>query len=259
MSIDVCEEAARAAGKILRDMLGKITVRQKKNPFDLVTEADIAAQRTIEEIVRGRVPEHHFLGEESAPADRTANDSEYTWIVDPLDGTTNFVHGVPLFATSIALVCGDDLLCGVVYNPITEEFYSAEKGKGAFLNGERLRTSSVETLGKALVAVGFPTETKPDSPDLAAFLKTVPVSQAIRRTGSTALNLAFVAAGRFDTMWGFTPHAWDVAAGALLILEAGGIVTQPNGLPLHLGEPAPICVSANATLHAESLRLLRDI
>ena len=251
--INICETAARTAGNILRNMLGKITVRHKKNPFDLLTEADLAAQRAIEEIVLGAFPDHRFIGEEGC----CGGDSEYRWIVDPLDGTTNFVHGVPLFATSIALAKGDELLCGVVYNPVMEEFYSAERGKGAFLNGERLRTSPVQTLGESLVAVGFPTQTTSDSPDLVAFLKAIPVAQAIRRTGSTALNLAYVAAGRFDTMWGFTPHPWDVAAGALLVLEAGGIVTHPDGTPLRFDDPSPICATANPPLHAEVLRLLK--
>ena len=250
--LEVCEAAARTAGRILRDMLGKITVRHKKNPFDLLTEADLAAQRAIEEIVIAAFPEHQFIGEEGC----SGNDSEYRWLVDPLDGTTNFVHGVPLFTTSIALAKGEELLCGVVYNPVTEEFYSAEQGKGAFLNGKRIRTSSVQRLGESLVAVSFPTQTTSNAPDLAAFLKAVPVAQAIRRTGSTALNLAFVAAGRFDAMWGFTPHPWDVAAGALLVREAGGTVTHPNGSLFRLDDPASICVTTNPVLHDEVLQLL---
>ena len=232
-------------------MLGKITVRHKKNSFDLLTEADLAAQKAIEEIVLGAFPDHRFIGEEGC----AGGDSEYRWFVDPLDGTTNFVHGVPIFATSIALAKGDELLCGVIYNPVMEEFYSAERGKGAFLNGERIRTSNVPTLSESLVAVGFPTETKSDSPDLVAFLRAVPVSQAIRRTGSVALNLAFVAMGRFDAMWGFAPHPWDVAAGALLVLEAGGAVSRPDGTPLRFDDPSPICATANSTLHVEVLRL----
>ena len=250
--INICEKAARTAGNILRNMLGRITVRYKKNPFDLLTEADLAAQKAIEEIVLGAFPNHQFIGEEGC----AGSDSEYRWFVDPLDGTTNFVHGVPIFATSIALAKGDELLCGVVYNPVMEEFYSAEQGKGAFLNGKRIRTSSVKTLRESLVAVGFPTETKADAPDLTAFLKAVPLSQAIRRTGSIALNLAFVAAGRFDAMWGFAPHPWDVAAGTLLVLEAGGIATHPDGTPLRFEDPSPICATAGPVLHAEALRLL---
>ena len=251
--LNVCEAAARAAGDILRGMLGKITVRYKKNPFDLLTEADLAAQKVIEEIVLGAFPDHQFIGEEGC----SGSESEYRWFVDPLDGTTNFVHGVPLFATSVALAKGDEPLCGVVYNPVMEEFYSAERGKGAFLNGKRIQASSAQTLGESLVAVGFPTETKLNSPDLIAFLKTIPAAQAIRRTGSTALNIAFVAAGRFDAMWGFAPHPWDVAAGALLVMEAGGSVTHPDGTALCLDDPSPICATANPILHAEAMRLLR--
>ena len=251
--LEVCEAAARRAGTILREMLGHITVRHKKNPFDLLTEADLAAQKAIEEIVLGAFPEHQFIGEEGC----SGGESEYRWIVDPLDGTTNFVHGVPLFATSIALAKGDELLCGVVYNPIMEEFYSAERGHGTLLNGKRIQTSSVKTPGESLVAVGFPTKTTPDSPDLVAFLKAVSVTQAIRRTGSIALNLAFVASGRFDVMWGFAPHPWDVAAGALLVCEAGGVVTHPDGTALRFDDPSSICATANPTLHADILELLR--
>jgi len=249
---EVCEAAARTAGRILREMLGKITVRHKKNPFDLLTEADLAAQRAIEEIVLGAFPEHQFIGEEGC----SGGDSEHRWFVDPLDGTTNFVHGVPLFTTSIALAKGEELLCGVIYNPVTEEFYSAERGKGAFLNGKRIRTSSVQRLCESLVAVNFPTQTTSDSPDLVTFLKAIPVVQAIRRTGSMALNLAFVAVGRFDTTWGFTPHPWDVAAGTLLVQEAGGIVTHPDGSLFRLDDPASICATASPVLHDVALQLL---
>lgn len=257
--LDVCEEAARAAGLVLRNMLGTISVRHKKNAFDLLTEADIAAQKTIEEIVFQHFPEHGLIGEEGNLTQRSTKDAEFRWIVDPLDGTTNYVHGVPLFCTSIALAQRDKVLCGVVYNPMTEEFFSAEKGKGAFLNGERIQTSQYETFGEALVAVSFPTATNKSSPDLTAFLKSVPFFQAIRRTGSTALNLAYVAAGRFDATWAFQCHPWDIAAGALLISEAGGIVTQPDGGPLTFGDPAPICGAANAVLHETLVRMLFSV
>lgn len=253
----VCEAAARKAGTVLRDMLGTTGVRHKKNPFDLVTEADIAAQEAIERIVLDAFPEHGFLGEEGDPAGKNDGTSEFRWIVDPLDGTTNYVHGVPVFATSIALARSGELLCGVVYHPMAEEFYTAERGRGAFLNGHPIRTSSYRTLGESLVAVSFPTMTKNDSPDLRAFLRSVPVCQAIRRTGSTALNLAYVAAGRFEATWAFQCHPWDVAAGALLVEEAGGTVTAPDGTPLALdGDPVPICAVANAPLQREVLQLL---
>ncbi len=238
--MQTCEIAARAAGQVLRDKVGKVTAREK-NRADLVTEADTLAQETVFSILRKAFPEHEFLGEETPGASAHSYRSDpnsLCWIVDPLDGTTNFVHQVPFFCVSIALAQGEDLLCGVVYNPITEEFFSAEKGQGAFLNGERIRVSEVEDASQSLVAVGFPTETHAETPDLVAFLKAVPIAQAIRRTGSTALNLAYVAAGRFDAMWGFSANAWDVAAGILLIREAGGTVLGPDGKPFSLKTPA---------------------
>ena len=255
--LSVCEEAARSAGKILREMLGTTSVRHKKNPFDLVTEADVAAQQTIESIVIGAFPDHHFLGEEGDAVPSIPHDStEFYWIVDPLDGTTNFVHGVPLFGTSIALTQGTNVLCGVFYNPITEEFFSAAQGQGAFLNGKAIHTSTWQTLGESLAAVSFPTLVRGESPDLVAFLNTVPHCQSIRRTGSSVLNLAYVAAGRFDATWAFTCHPWDIAAGTVLVREAGGVVSKPDGSPIDFGDPAPVCAVANETLYKELMQVL---
>jgi len=258
--LSVCEDAARAAGKIIRDLLGTPHIRHKKNPSDLVTEADLTAQRAIESIVLGAFPDHRFLGEEGSltPASQQGT-SEYCWIVDPLDGTTNFVHGVPLFGTSIALARGTDVLCGVFYNPMTEEFFSAAQGCGAFLNGAPIHTSTCPATEEALVAVGFPTEVEPDSPDLLAFLRTIPLCQSLRRTGSSVLNLSYVAAGRFDATWSFTTHPWDIAAGIVLVKEAGGLVTKPDGSLIDLGDPAPVCAAANETLHQKLMEVLNPL
>jgi len=247
----ICEDAARSAGKVLLEMLGTTGVRHKKNPRDLVTEADIAAQKTIEKLVIGAFPDHRFLGEEGGFAPLNSDSSEYCWIVDPLDGTINFVHGVPCFGPSIALTRGTDVLCGVFYNPMTEEFFSAAKGQGAFLNGKRMQTSTGKTLGESLVAVSFPSVVEENSPDLLAFLKTVPSCRSFRRTGSTALNIAYVAAGRFDASWAFACHPWDIAAGIILINESGGIITKPDGSPINFSDPAPFCAVANETLHRQ--------
>ncbi|MDR0608667.1 MAG: inositol monophosphatase [Planctomycetaceae bacterium] len=262
----VCESAARSAGEILRTMFGKIHVRHKKNLFDLVTEADVAAQQVIEQTIFDHFPEHRFLGEETTAGPFTvmpaapdkSGDSKYCWVVDPLDGTTNYVHGLPLFCTSIALLYEGEVICAVIYNPMSDEFYSAEKGQGVFLNGKPVHVSSWETLGEALVSVSFPTMTKENDPDLRTFLKSISVCQAIRRTGSTALNLAFVAAGRLDASWSFQCHPWDMAAGTLLVREAGGIVTQPDGSPITFNDPAPVCAVANQSLHTELIKLIND-
>jgi len=253
--LSVCEEAARSAGKVLVEMLGTISVRHKKNVRDLVTEADIAAQKTIESIVIGAFPEHRFLGEEgNLTSSSQHGSSEFCWIVDPLDGTTNFVHGVPFFGTSIALARGTDVLCGVFYNPMTEEFFSAAQGQGAFLNGKRIHASTGQTLRESLVGISFPTSIQEDSPDLTAFLKTVAVCQSIRRTGSTAMNMAYVAAGRFEAAWAFACHPWDIAAGIVLVQEAGGIVTKPDGSPVDFDDPSPFCAVANETLHKKLMQ-----
>ena len=247
--LKVCEDAARAAGGILKEKVGKVTFREKGRA-DLVTEADTQAQETIRRILGEAFPEHGFLGEESPGAFAGSyrdNQAPFCWIVDPLDGTTNFVHQVPHFCTSIALARGNELLCGVIYNPVTEEFFSAERGQGAFLNGGRIYVSEVREPKDSLVAVGFPTNTQPDSEDLQAFLKAVPIAQAVRRTGSTALNMAYVAAGRFDAMWGFSTNAWDIAAGILLLQEAGGIIISTDGGPVSLENPRFLC-AANETL-----------
>ena len=255
--LSVCEEAARSAGAIIRDLLGTTNIRQKRNPSDLVTEADLAAQRAIESIILGAFPDHRFLGEEgSLTSASQLGTSEFCWIVDPLDGTTNFVHGVPLFGTSIALTQGTDVLCGVFYNPMTEEFFSAAKGYGAFLNGKQIHVSTCFALEGALVAVGFPTVVEHDSPDLLAFLRSIRVCQSIRRTGSSVLNLAYVAAGRFDASWAFRTHPWDIAAGIVLVKEAGGIVTKPDGSPIDFSDPAPVCAAANETLHQKLMTVL---
>lgn len=248
--ITTCEEAARAGGAVLKSKLGKVGFREKRKA-DLVTEADTESQDTIRKIVLGRFPGHDFLGEESIGGVKTwtGTAAKPRWIVDPLDGTTNFVHGVPFFCVSIALAVGDDILCGVLYNPMMDEFFSAVKGEGAFLNGVRMNTSEIKSTPGALVSVGFPTDTTSETPDLQAFLDVISVTQAIRRTGSAALNLGYVAAGRFDASWSFSTNPWDVAAGAIIVKEAGGVVTAPDGGPFTFAD-SRILAAANPALHS---------
>lgn len=278
--LDVAVNAALEAGAILKDKLGKVG-RYEKGPADLVTEADVMAQRKIEEIVLAAFPDHCFLGEESqgkTPSFGTALDSKvpasqmldesqcgscapesqpYTWIIDPLDGTTNFVHGVPFFCTSIALARGADILCGVIYNPNDGELFTAQIGQGAFLNGERIKSSSETQLKDALVSISFATQTHEDSPDYVVFKRCVTVCQSMRRMGSTALNLAYVASGRFDAMSCQCAHSWDVAAGVRILLEAGGVATQVDGTPFDLAFK-PLLATANQELHEKFLRLVND-
>jgi myo-inositol-1(or 4)-monophosphatase len=249
--LSVCEKASRAAGAVLREKLGTVSPKQKSNRFDLVTEADIVSQKTIERILLDAFPEHQFIGEEDNLTQKNnTENSEFKWIVDPLDGTTNYVHGLPFFCTSIALAHGNEIICGAVYNPITEEFFHAEKGQGAFLNNRQIYVSQCQSLDNALLSIGFPTIVEPDSLEVKLLLRACPQCQAIRRTGSTALNLAYIAAGYFDTGWAFKCHAWDIAAGVILVNEAGGKITKTDKNPININEdPTPFCAAANKQLH----------
>ena len=247
--IEICEKAVRVGGATVQDWIGRIDV-SKKGPADLVTQADLASQEAIRQTVLGAFPEHSLLGEEDQHAECSQPRSEYRWIADPLDGTTNFVHGVPHYSVSLALERNGELLAGAVFDPVREECFTAVVGEGAYLNGRRLRTSDVGELSESLAVVGLPPRPQPDSPDLRVFLEVVDRCQSVRRTGSAALNLGYLAAGRLDVYWSFSTKIWDVAAGVLLVGEAGGTVTSPDGGPFIL-EDACFLIAANDSLHAE--------
>ena len=256
--IEVCEKAVRGAGAILLDRIGRVKVRQK-GPSDLVTEADLASQRFVRKAILDAFPDHQVLGEEDESGVATQRSTgRPRWIVDPLDGTTNYVHQVPFFAVSLALEQGGSLLVGAVYHPSADEYFLALPGRGAYRNGVRIHASSVTSLGDALVSVGFPAALTPDCPDLRLFNEAVLVSQSIRRTGSVALNLAYVAAGLFDAAWSYSAKVWDVAAGKLLIREAGGMVTSFAGEDLPL-EHGPMLAAANRPLHGQMMALIRRL
>jgi myo-inositol-1(or 4)-monophosphatase len=251
----VCEEAVRAGGLVVQDWAGRFDVRHK-GPADLVTQADLASQEIVRQTVLGAFPDHCLLGEETAcllgettAAKTPAERAEYRWIVDPLDGTTNYVHGVPHYCVSLALERNGHLLVGAVFDPVLNECFTAADGRGAWLNGQPIHTSNAASLSDALAATGFPTNVTPDSLDLRLFLELLPHCQAIRRGGSSALNLCYVAAGRFDLFWSFSTHIWDVAAGVLLVREAGGIVTSPDGGEFSL-EAANFLAAANPAILA---------
>ena len=198
-----------------------------------MTQADRASQEAVRKIVLDAFPEHGFLGEEDPP-EAINVPYDYRWIVDPLDGTTNFVHGVPHYAVSLALERQGEILVGVVYDPVHDDCFSAEKGHGARLNGEPIRVSEVEDISEALGVLGFPPHVTPDMPDYLVFEKALFRCQALRRTGSAALNLSYLAAGRYDLFWSFGTKIWDIAAGILLVEEAGGHVCSPDGTPFSL-------------------------
>ena len=240
---------------MLINKLGNVDVRQKA-PSDLVTDADIAAERIIVDLIRNAFPEHKVVGEEETAGNpRSVSKEGYCWVVDPLDGTTNYAHGVPHFSVSLALLHGRDLLVGGVFDPLRDELFSAVRGEGACLNGRPIRTSRIGRMSDALTGIGFPPRVNEDSPDLRAFLKAVAHFQGVRRTGSAALNMAYVAAGRFDAAWSYSTRVWDMAAGSLLVGEAGGEVSAPNGSLLDPWS-GQFLVAATASLHQEIARLL---
>jgi myo-inositol-1(or 4)-monophosphatase len=252
--LKTCERAARAGGHVLLDWVGRFATREKGHA-DLVTEADVASQEEIRRIVLSIYPDHAFLSEEgggTGPAN-----AEYRWLVDPLDGTTNYVHQIPHYCVSVALERRGELICGAVYDPVSRECFTGEAGRGAYLNGRRLTVSSVEQIDQAVVAVSLPPQLKSDSRELKEMVRVALVSQAIRRTGSAALNLCYVAAGRFDAYWGGNTKAWDVAAGALMIREAGGVITDYSGGPLQIDIPRFIA-AATPALHQKMLQLVGD-
>lgn len=229
--LDVAVDAARRAGRILADRFEGERTIEFKGGIDLVTDADKAAEAAILELLRQRFPDHAVLAEESG----VSEGSRFRWIIDPLDGTTNYSHQVPHFAVSIAVDGPDGLLAGVVLDPMRNELFSAHRGGGAELNGKPIRVRVRERLDRSLVCTGFPYDVreKPEAP-LGLFNRIIRRAQGVRRTGSAALDLAYVAAGRFDGFFEFGLHPWDIAAGALLIQEAGGRMTRIDGEPLDL-------------------------
>lgn len=249
----VCEQAVRSAGSVLLQYLGRVVPREK-GPADLVTDADFASQETVRRTVLGAFPNHCLIGEEDAqPA---ASRTEYRWVVDPLDGTTNFVHGIPFFCVSLALEKNGQLLVGAIYNPVTGECFKAAAGRGAYFNGRQIRASKVTELRGAVAVAGFPSMAHRNSPDVKVFLEALDQVQSARRTGSAALNLAYVAAGRMDVFWSFSTKIWDIAAGVLMVEEAGGVITSPTGEPFSL-EKGQFLASANRPLHDKAVALVR--
>lgn len=254
--LTVAEEAARAGGEVLMSYLGRIKAKEK-GPKDLVTEADVASQKKIESILLDAFPEHQFLGEE-ATGESGADAGEFQWIVDPLDGTTNYVHGLPQFSVSIALVSPTGAEVGVVFDPILNECYTAEAGKGAKLNGQPIQTTDCNDLYSCLAAASFSTSVERNSPEINRFVEVLINTQAVRRLGSAALNLCYVASGRLDAYWATSVKIWDVAAGLLILHEAGGHSSHIDGSPFKPADPRFVS-AANADLHGKFYQLLNSV
>jgi myo-inositol-1(or 4)-monophosphatase len=247
-------DLAKDAGILLKDRLGDKHVIDYKGEINIVTEADRMSERLITGRIHQKYPHHDILTEESEGIDRGA---ECRWIIDPLDGTTNYAHGYPVFCVSIALERNGDVCLGVIYNPMLNEMFVAVKGKGAFLNDVKLSISKTTDLSKSLLATGFPYDIRHnENNNMNYFSWMAQKVQAIRRAGSAALDMAYVAMGRFDGFWELKLMPWDTAAGALLIREAGGVITDLFGGDFHL--KAPHVLATNGRIHHDMIRVFKE-
>ena len=258
--LSVAVDAARIGAAELERWRAKFTVREKSRA-DLVTEADEASQKLIKEILLGRFPEHVFIGEEESvgksPAEvRPPADALPAWVVDPLDGTANYVHDVPAYCVSIGLWHAGRAVVGVILDPRQNELFTAAAGQGAFLNGAPIRVSSVPDVASGMISTGFPANYQKQLRNLDTWRRLTAHAQSLRRNGSTALSMAYVAAGRFDGYWAYDNYPWDVMAGAALIAEAGGVLCATDGTAF---DPyRPDLVAGTPAVHAELLKLLLE-
>ena len=256
-------EIAREAGARLREFLAQGVETEYKGDVDLVTVAD----RTVEKLIRTRLgevfPDHGIYGEEGT---RERLDQQYRWYVDPLDGTTNFAHGIPHFCVSMGLeqrspeLAADQdgkIVAGVIFNPMLDELFTAERGKGAWLNGRPIHVSAVPDLGESLVATGFPSRKRHDNPNIHFYQEFTLRSHGVRRAGSAALDLAYVACGRFEAFWEFHLNPWDTSAGFLLVEEAGGRITDFAGGPFQLNSRE--VMASNGRIHDELIGFFKDM
>lgn len=245
-------ETAKRAGALLRENVGKVGRIEFKGAVDIVTEVDRKSEDLIMDAIGKAFPGHGILTEESP---EVKQDSPYKWIIDPLDGTTNYSHGFPFFCVSIGFEEAGEVTFGAVYDPMLDELFTAEKGVGAALNGKKITVSSIDDLGRSLLATGFPYDLRASKENnLDFFSKFSLKAQAIRRAGSAALDLCYIAAGRFDGYWEMKLRPWDVAAGALIVGEAGGRVTDFSGGPFSIYGRE--CLASNGLLHEDMTRIL---
>ncbi|TMA12991.1 MAG: inositol monophosphatase [Deltaproteobacteria bacterium] len=253
--LSVAWEAAEEAGALIRETWQQSKQIQYKSAIDLVTSADREAEERIVRVLQKRFPDHSILAEEETNIAGSQN--IYRWIIDPLDGTTNFAHAYPHFSVSIALEREGEMILGLVYDPVHGEVFKAAKGCGAFLNEKSVRTSRVKELDKALLATGFPYDRRERAAFYLSFFSAFMVrSQGIRRNGSAALDLCYLACGRIDGFWEFKLHPWDTAAASIIVREAGGTLTDFSGSPFSIwGEET---LGSNGIIHGEMLRAMTE-
>lgn len=261
--VEIAEPIAREAGALLREYSRRGVRTEYKGDVDLVTEADRASEKLIVERLRAALPSHGVYGEEGT---RAGLESEFRWYVDPLDGTTNFAHGFPVFCVVLGcerrpegLAAEEDgeMVAGVIYDPLRDELFSAARGKGATLNGDPIHVSRTGSLQESLVGTGFPSQKRHRSPNVHFYQEFTLRSHGVRRAGSAALDLAYVAAGRLDGYWEFKLNPWDTSAGYLLIEEAGGRVTRADGSRFRLNSDEVF--ATNGLIHGEMQTLFDDM
>jgi myo-inositol-1(or 4)-monophosphatase len=254
---------AMEAGALVRGFYESGVETEYKGEADLVTEADRASERLIVERLGVRFPSHGVYGEEGA---RGQMESEYRWYIDPVDGTTNFAHRYPVFCVSMGLeyrapgLAADEdghVVAGVIFDPTRNELFVAEKGKGAYLNGRRIQVSRTATVAESLLATGFPSRKRHQSPNIHFYQEITMRSHGVRRAGSAALDLAYTACGRFDGYWEFNLNPWDTSAGSLMVTEAGGKLTYFDGSPFHLESREVL--AGNARIHGELVQIFEDL
>ncbi len=247
-------EIAREAGAILSKYFERRIGYELKAEYDLVTDADRASERFVVERLRTHFPSHGIVAEEGGGYEST---SEHRWYVDPLDGTTNFAHHFPMFNVTLALERAGEIVCGCIFDPLRDEMFSAERGGGAYLNNRRIRVSAVERLENSLAATGFPSRRRHQNVNIHFYYQMAMWSHGVRRAGSAALDLAYVAAGRLDAFWEFGLKPWDMAAGILIAAEAGGKVSDMQGAPASVR--GPHLLVDNGLIHDQVLGLFAEV
>ncbi len=252
--LETAVEIAREAGGVLANLFEKRIGFELKGDFDLVTAADRASEKLVVERLRTHFPSHSIMAEEGGGHE---SPGEYRWYVDPLDGTTNFAHGYPMFNVTLALEKAGQLIAGVIYEPIRQEMFAAELGGGAYLNNRRIHVSKCERLADSLLITGFPSYKRHLSVNVHFFHQAAMATHGVRRSGSAALDLAYVSAGRAEGFWEFGLKPWDMAAGILIVEEAGGQCSDMRGAPRTLD--GPHLVATNGLIHDETLGLFREV
>ncbi|HEY3823402.1 MAG TPA: inositol monophosphatase family protein [Bryobacteraceae bacterium] len=252
-------EIAHEAGSLLRYYFERIIPNKNqrfelKGDFDLVTEADRASEKLVVERLQARFPDHAIVAEEGSGHESA---SEYRWYVDPLDGTTNFAHGYPIYNVTLALEKAGELIAGVIFDPSRNELFACEKGGGAFLNGGRIHVSRAQKLDECLLSTGFPSRRRHRDVNIYFYHQLAMATHGVRRGGAAAIDLAYVACGRLDGFWEFSLSPWDMAAGKLLVAEAGGICTDMTGAAHHL--KAPHILTDNGLIHDQVVALFSEI